>query len=181
MTRSAPRDTKSLSTFPSGILALGCGPSGPLWRLDRSRNWNRNPSHLIPSNKSSVSNYLTGAQPARRPGIDVLARGCRKMSSRAVSVRRVQRGATDEDVESSFEREAFRGRRRTGRDGMTLQGTVNKTGLLLLCAIASAAWTWHLFNAVTFGCRCPALAVDRDASADLFARWLRSSRRSGLR
>lgn len=29
--------------------------------------------------------------------------------------------------------------------GMTLQGTVNKTGLLLLCAIASAAWTWHLF------------------------------------
>ena len=30
-------------------------------------------------------------------------------------------------------------------EGMTLQGTVNKTGLLLLCAIASAAWTWHLF------------------------------------
>jgi len=29
--------------------------------------------------------------------------------------------------------------------GMTLEGTVNKTGLLLLCAIASAAWTWHLF------------------------------------
>jgi len=28
---------------------------------------------------------------------------------------------------------------------MTLQGTVNKTGILLLCAIASAAWTWHLF------------------------------------
>ena len=30
--------------------------------------------------------------------------------------------------------------------GMTLQGTVNKTGLLLVCAIATAAWTWHLFN-----------------------------------
>jgi uncharacterized YccA/Bax inhibitor family protein len=30
-------------------------------------------------------------------------------------------------------------------EGMTLQGTVNKTGLLLLCAIASASWTWHLF------------------------------------
>jgi uncharacterized YccA/Bax inhibitor family protein len=30
--------------------------------------------------------------------------------------------------------------------GMTLEGTVNKTGLLLLLAIASAAWTWHLFN-----------------------------------
>jgi uncharacterized YccA/Bax inhibitor family protein len=27
---------------------------------------------------------------------------------------------------------------------MTVQGTVNKTGLLLLCAIATAAWTWHL-------------------------------------
>jgi uncharacterized YccA/Bax inhibitor family protein len=28
---------------------------------------------------------------------------------------------------------------------MTLQGTVNKTGILLLCAMASATWTWHLF------------------------------------
>jgi uncharacterized YccA/Bax inhibitor family protein len=28
---------------------------------------------------------------------------------------------------------------------MTVQGTVNKTGILLLCAIASAAWTWHQF------------------------------------
>jgi uncharacterized YccA/Bax inhibitor family protein len=31
----------------------------------------------------------------------------------------------------------------TGR--MTLSGTVNKTGILLLCAIAAAGWTWHLF------------------------------------
>jgi uncharacterized YccA/Bax inhibitor family protein len=30
--------------------------------------------------------------------------------------------------------------------GMTLQGTVNKTGVLLLCSIATAAWTWNLFN-----------------------------------
>jgi uncharacterized YccA/Bax inhibitor family protein len=30
-------------------------------------------------------------------------------------------------------------------DRMTLNGTVNKTGLLLICAIATAAWTWHLF------------------------------------
>ena len=30
-------------------------------------------------------------------------------------------------------------------DRMTLNGTVNKTGILLLCAIATAAWTWHLF------------------------------------
>ncbi len=28
---------------------------------------------------------------------------------------------------------------------MTLSGTVNKTGVLLLCAIATAWWTWHLF------------------------------------
>ena len=28
---------------------------------------------------------------------------------------------------------------------MTLSGTVNKTGILLLCALATAAWTWHLF------------------------------------
>jgi len=27
---------------------------------------------------------------------------------------------------------------------MTLQGTVNKTGFLLFCASAAAAWTWHL-------------------------------------
>ncbi|MFZ1086605.1 MAG: Bax inhibitor-1/YccA family protein [Terracidiphilus sp.] len=29
---------------------------------------------------------------------------------------------------------------------MTLTGTVNKTGILLLCAIASAAWTWSQFT-----------------------------------
>lgn len=28
---------------------------------------------------------------------------------------------------------------------MTLQGTVNKTGVLVLCTMASAAWVWHLF------------------------------------
>lgn len=29
---------------------------------------------------------------------------------------------------------------------MTLNGTVNRTGILLLCAFATAAWTWHLFT-----------------------------------
>lgn len=29
---------------------------------------------------------------------------------------------------------------------MTVEGTVNKTGLLLLCSIATAAWTWHQFQ-----------------------------------
>jgi uncharacterized YccA/Bax inhibitor family protein len=28
---------------------------------------------------------------------------------------------------------------------MTLSGTVNKTGILLVCAIATAGWTWHQF------------------------------------
>ncbi|WP_263356245.1 Bax inhibitor-1/YccA family protein [Acidicapsa ligni] len=28
---------------------------------------------------------------------------------------------------------------------MTLNGTINKTGILLVCAIATAGWTWHLF------------------------------------
>jgi uncharacterized YccA/Bax inhibitor family protein len=30
-------------------------------------------------------------------------------------------------------------------DRMSLSGTVNKTGILLVCAMASAAWVWHLF------------------------------------
>jgi uncharacterized YccA/Bax inhibitor family protein len=30
-------------------------------------------------------------------------------------------------------------------EAMTLQGTVNKTGVLLLCAIGTAVWTWNLF------------------------------------
>jgi len=28
---------------------------------------------------------------------------------------------------------------------MTLNGTINRTGILLVCAMATAAWTWHLF------------------------------------
>jgi uncharacterized YccA/Bax inhibitor family protein len=36
---------------------------------------------------------------------------------------------------------AFRGEVAMG-DAMTLQGTVNKTGVLLLCVVATAAWTW---------------------------------------
>lgn len=30
-------------------------------------------------------------------------------------------------------------------DQMTIDGTVNKTGLLLICTVLTAAWTWHLF------------------------------------
>ncbi len=38
----------------------------------------------------------------------------------------------------------FKGLPRDAGYGMTLNGTVNKTAVLLLCAIASAGWTWHL-------------------------------------
>jgi uncharacterized YccA/Bax inhibitor family protein len=40
---------------------------------------------------------------------------------------------------------AFKGQVAFG-DAMTLQGTVNKTGVLLLCVVATAAWTWGLFR-----------------------------------
>ena len=38
----------------------------------------------------------------------------------------------------------FADNRAIAGQAMTLQGTVNKTGILLLCAIVSAAWTWGL-------------------------------------
>ena len=31
-------------------------------------------------------------------------------------------------------------------DRMTLSGTVNKTGILLICTLATASWTWHMFT-----------------------------------
>lgn len=43
--------------------------------------------------------------------------------------------------------QAFRGERLAlGEEMMTVQGTVNKTGILLLCAVATAAWTWNIFE-----------------------------------
>jgi uncharacterized YccA/Bax inhibitor family protein len=39
---------------------------------------------------------------------------------------------------------------------MTLNGTVNKTGILLLCAIATAAWTGISFFSRAIFCRCGA-------------------------
>ena len=38
----------------------------------------------------------------------------------------------------------FRGLPGAIGETMTLEGTVNKTGILLLCTIGTAAWTWHL-------------------------------------
>jgi len=43
---------------------------------------------------------------------------------------------------------AFKGQVVVG-EAMTLQGTVNKTGLLLLCVVATAAWTWGLAHSNT--------------------------------
>jgi uncharacterized YccA/Bax inhibitor family protein len=31
-------------------------------------------------------------------------------------------------------------------DSMTISGTVNKTGILLICVVAAAAWSWNLFT-----------------------------------
>jgi uncharacterized YccA/Bax inhibitor family protein len=41
--------------------------------------------------------------------------------------------------------QAFRGAGVAVGEPMTLQGTVNRTGVLLLCVIATAAWTWNIF------------------------------------
>jgi len=40
---------------------------------------------------------------------------------------------------------AFRGLPYSMGETMTLNGTVNKTGMLLVCTLVTAAWTWHLF------------------------------------
>ena len=43
---------------------------------------------------------------------------------------------------------------------MTLNGTINKTGILLLCAAATAAWTWSSFLGThDFSVAGPALAI----------------------
>jgi len=41
----------------------------------------------------------------------------------------------------------FRGERAAIGEAMTVQGAVNKTGVLLVCVIASAAWAWNRFLA----------------------------------
>jgi len=43
---------------------------------------------------------------------------------------------------------AFRTQAAVG-DAMTVQGTVNKTGLLLLCVVVTSAWTWGLAHSET--------------------------------
>jgi uncharacterized YccA/Bax inhibitor family protein len=40
---------------------------------------------------------------------------------------------------------AFQGEGVGTGEAMTLKGTINKTGLLLICVVATAAWTWNIF------------------------------------
>lgn len=41
---------------------------------------------------------------------------------------------------------AFRAGAATYGDSMTVSGAVNKTGILLICVVATAAWSWNLFT-----------------------------------
>ena len=49
---------------------------------------------------------------------------------------------------------AFKGQAAIG-EAMTLQGTVNRTGVLLLCVVATAAWTWGLSHSNQPEAVCP--------------------------
>lgn len=49
---------------------------------------------------------------------------------------------------------AFKGQVAYG-EAMTVQGTVNKTGLLLLCVVITAAWTWSLSRSEAPGAAIP--------------------------
>ena len=46
---------------------------------------------------------------------------------------------------SDFAQSQYGGNLVDASSRMTLSGTVNKTGILLLCAMATAAWTWNMF------------------------------------
>ena len=43
----------------------------------------------------------------------------------------------------------FQGRVAVAGEAMTLQGTVNKTGVLLLCVVITSAWTWGIAHSQT--------------------------------
>jgi uncharacterized YccA/Bax inhibitor family protein len=46
--------------------------------------------------------------------------------------------------------DTFRDGAATYGEGMTISGAVNKTGILLICCVATAAWTWNrFFNATS--------------------------------
>jgi len=45
--------------------------------------------------------------------------------------------------------DSFRSGTATYGESMTISGAVNKTGILLICCVATAAWTWNLFFKAT--------------------------------
>jgi uncharacterized YccA/Bax inhibitor family protein len=53
--------------------------------------------------------------------------------------------ALGQNTFSSFAQSGYGGNLVDASARMTLSGTVNKTGILLLCAVATAAWTWNSF------------------------------------
>jgi uncharacterized YccA/Bax inhibitor family protein len=53
--------------------------------------------------------------------------------------------ALGQNTFSDFQRSQYGGSLVDAVARMTLNGTINKTGILLLCAMATAAWTWSSF------------------------------------
>jgi uncharacterized YccA/Bax inhibitor family protein len=49
----------------------------------------------------------------------------------------------------------FEGRVAVAGEAMTLQGTVNKTGVLLLCVVITSAWTWGIAHSQAPGAALP--------------------------
>jgi uncharacterized YccA/Bax inhibitor family protein len=64
---------------------------------------------------------------------------------------------------------AFRTEQAIAGEAMTLQGTVNKTGLLLLLTAASSIWTWHLYFQSDSPARVMPLALIGTVGGLLFA------------
>jgi uncharacterized YccA/Bax inhibitor family protein len=53
--------------------------------------------------------------------------------------------ALGQNTFSDFARSQYGGNLVDASARMTLSGTINKTGILLLCCVATAAWTWNSF------------------------------------
>lgn len=53
--------------------------------------------------------------------------------------------ALGQNTFSAFTQSAYGGNLIDASARMTLNGTINKTGILLLCSVATAAWTWSRF------------------------------------
>ncbi len=58
---------------------------------------------------------------------------------------RTSNPALGQNTFSDFQRSQYGGSLIDASARMTLNGTINKTGILLLCAVATAAWTWNSF------------------------------------